>query len=172
MQKQVIQIGSETYTLKFDEFDDEINIDELLKIDYNNLLGEIVTFPVIVNRFGNMLAEAESKLSESKLNLEIFEAKTKERLRLELAEENGGKNPTVEALNNAFLKTPTYKLMKEKYIRDQKTRDYINSIFWSCKDKSDKLNILYKSSEITAETELSEARINGILVKKNEKLIK
>lgn len=171
MQK-VIQIGSETYKLHFDEFDDDVDIDELLKIDYSNLLGEIVTFPVIVNRFGMMLAEAESKLSETKLNMEILEAKTKERLRVELAEENGGKNPTVEMLNNAFVKTAVYKSMRDKLIKDQKTRDYINSVFWAAKDKSDKINILFKSSEITSETELSEKRINGVLVKKMGKLIK
>ena len=104
--------------------------------------------------------------------MEVLEAKTKERLRVELAEENGGKNPTVEMLNNAFVKTAVYKSMRDKLIKDQKTRDYINSVFWAVKDKSDKINILFKSSEITSETELSEKRINGVLVKKMGKLIK
>jgi hypothetical protein len=173
MQK-VIQIGSETYKLHFDEFDDEVDIDELLKIDYSNLLGEIVTFPVIVNRFGMMLAEAESKLSETKLNMEVLEAKTKERLRVELAEENGGKNPTVEMLNNAFVKTAVYKSMRDKLIKDQKTRDYINSVFWSIRDKSSKINILYKSSEIVEEEDFKMNRMtmNGVQIKKVEKLIK
>lgn len=173
MQK-VIQIGSETYKLHFDEFDDEVDIDELLKIDYSNLLGEIVTFPVIVNRFGMMLAEAESKLSETKLNMEVLEAKTKERLRVELAEENGGKNPTVEMLNNAFVKTAVYKSMRDKLIKDQKTRDYINSVFWSIRDKSSKINILYKNSEIVEEEDFKMNRMtmNGVQIKKVEKLIK
>ena len=173
MQK-VIQIGSETYKLHFDEFDDDVDIDELLKIDYSNLLGEIVTFPVIVNRFGMMLAEAESKLSETKLNMEVLEAKTKERLRVELAEENGGKNPTVEMLNNAFVKTAVYKSMRDKLIKDQKTRDYINSVFWSIRDKSSKINILYKNSEIVEEEDFKMNRMtmNGVQIKKVEKLIK
>ena len=97
MQKKVIQVGETTYKLLFDDFDEDMDIDSLLKIDYSNIIGELVTFPVIVNRFGNLLAEAESKVSESKLNLEVFEAKTKERLRNELAEDNENKNPNVEA---------------------------------------------------------------------------
>ena len=101
--KKVIQIGENTYQLRFDEFDEEIDIDALLRIEYTNLIGEMVTFPVIVNRFGNMLAEAESKVAEVKLNIDILEAKLKERLRIELSEANGGKNPTVDALNNSIL---------------------------------------------------------------------
>ena len=172
MQKKVIQVGETTYKLLFDDFDEDMDIDSLLKIDYSNIIGELVTFPVIVNRFGNLLAEAESKVSESKLNLEVFEAKTKERLRNELAEANGGKNPTVEALNNALLMNKSYQALRKQFIEVQKTRDYINSIFWSAKDKSDKISILLKSSEITLETELMESRINGVLIKKQEKLIK
>ena len=172
MQKKVIQVGETTYKLLFDDFDEDMDIDSLLKIDYSNIIGELVTFPVIVNRFGNLLAEAESKVSESKLNLEVFEAKTKERLRNELAEANGGKNPTVEALNNALLMNKSYQALRKQFIEIQKTRDYINSIFWSAKDKSDKISILLKSSEITLETELIENRVNGVLIKRQEKLIK
>lgn len=172
MQKKVIQVGENTYKLLFDDFDEDMDVDSLLKIDYSNIIGELVTFPVIVNRFGNLLAEAESKVAEAKLNLEVFEAKTKERLRNELAEANGGKNPTVEALNNAVLMNKAYQTLRKQFIEVQKTRDYINSIFWSAKDKSDKISILLKSSEITLETELMESRINGVLIKKQEKLIK
>ena len=170
--KKVIQIGENTYQLRFDEFDEEMDIDVLLRIDYTNLIGEMVTFPVIVNRFGNMLAEAESKVAEVKLNIDILEAKLKERLRIELSEANGGKNPTVDALNNSILLDKAYQVMRKKYVETQKQRDYINSIFWSCKDKSDKISILVKSSDITMNTDLSEAKINNVLVKKRENLIK
>lgn len=172
MQKKLITVGDTTYKLLFDDFDEDMDIDSLLKIDYSNIIGELITFPVIVNRFGNLLAEAESKVSEMKLNLEVFEAKTKERLRVELAEANGGKNPTVEALNNALLMNNAYQVMRKRFIEVQKTRDYINSIFWSAKDKSDKISTLLKSSEITLETELMENRINGVLIKKTNKVIK
>ena len=170
MQKKLITVGDTTYKLLFDDFDEDMDIDSLLKIDYSNIIGELITFPVIVNRFGNLLAEAESKVSETKLNLEVFEAK--ERLRVELAEANGGKNPTVEALNNALLMNNAYQVMRKRLIEVQKTRDYINSIFWSAKDKSDKISTLLKSSEITLETELMENRINGVLIKKTNKVIK
>ena len=172
MQKKLITVGDTTYKLLFDDFDEDMDIDSLLKIDYSNIIGELITFPVIVNRFGNLLAEAESKVSETKLNLEVFEAKTKERLRVELAEANGGKNPTVEALNNALLMNNAYQVMRKRLIEVQKTRDYINSIFWSAKDKSsklDKLSLTVQGGEIP--DAVIEGRVNNVLVKKTKKII-
>ena len=172
MQKKVIQVGETTYKLLFDDFDEDMDIDSLLKIDYSNIIGALVTFPVIVNRFGNLLAEAETKVSESKLNLEVFEAKTKERLRNELAEANGGKNPTVEALNNALLMNKSYQALRKQFIEVQKTRDYINSIFWSAKDKSgklDKLSLTVQNDDIP--DSVIEGRVNNVLIKKTKKII-
>ncbi len=172
MQKKIIQIGETTYKLLFDDFDEDVDVDSLLKIDYSNIIGELATFPVIVNRFGNLLAEAESMVAESKLNLEVYEARTKECLRNELAEANGGKNPTIEALNNALLMNKTYQVLRKNYIEKQKTRDYINSMFWSAKDKSEKLNKLsltVQNGDIP--DSVIEGRVNNVLIKKTKKII-
>lgn len=172
MQKKVIQVGETTYKLLFDDFDEDVDIDSLLKIDYSNIIGELVTFPVIVNRFGILLAEAESKVAEAKLNLEVFEAKTKERLRNELAEANGGKNPTVEALNNALLMNKAYQSLRRQFIEIQKTRDYVNSIFWSAKDKTskiEKLSLTVQNGDIP--DSVIEGRVNNVLIKKTKKII-
>ena len=172
MQKKVIQVGETTYKLLFDDFDEDMDIDSLLKIDYSNIIGELVTFPVIVNRFGILLAEAESKVAEAKLNLEVFEAKTKERLGNELAEANGGKNPTVEALNNALLMNKAYQSLRRQFIEIQKTRDYVNSIFWSAKDKTskiEKLSLTVQNGDIP--DSVIEGRVNNVLIKKTKKII-
>ena len=172
MEKKIVTIGNVTYKLLFDDFDEEIDIDSLLKIDYSNLVGELVTFPVILNRFGLLLAEAESQVAETKLNLDVFEAKTKERLRVELAEQNNGKSPTVEALNNAVTSNKAYQAMKRKLIEVTKTRDYINSVFWAVKDKSEKLNKLsltIQPGDIS--DSVLEGRVNSVLIKKTKKVI-
>ncbi len=172
MEKRIIQIGSNTYKLIFDNFDEDVDIDSLLKIDYSNLIGELVTFPVILNRFGILLAEAESQVAETKLNMDVYEAKTKEKLRIELAEQNNGKAPTVEALNNAVVSNKAYQAMKRKYIEVVKTRDYINSIFWAVKDKSEKLNKLSLSIQPgDLSDSVIEGRVNNVLVKKTKKVI-
>lgn len=172
MEKRIIQIGGNTYKLIFDNFDEDVDIDSLLKIDYSNLIGELVTFPVILNRFGILLAEAESQVAETKLNMDVYEAKAKERLRIELAEQNNGKAPTVEALNNAVVSNKAYQAMKRKYIEVVKTRDYINSIFWAVKDKSEKLNKLSLSIQPgDLSDSVIEGRVNNVLVKKTKKVI-
>lgn len=172
MEKRIIQIGGNTYKLIFYNFDEDVDIDSLLKIDYSNLIGELVTFPVILNRFGILLAEAESQVAETKLNMDVYEAKTKEKLRIELAEQNNGKAPTVEALNNAVVSNKAYQAMKRKYIEVVKTRDYINSIFWAVKDKSEKLNKLSLSIQPgDLSDSVIEGRVNNVLVKKTKKVI-
>lgn len=172
MEKKIINIGDKSYRLIFDQFDDsEVDIDELLKIDYSNLIGEIVTFPVIVNRFGLLLAECESKLSEAKLNLDVLEAKIKERLRKELIDEKG-KSPTIDTLNNAVVQENSYQAMKKRVIEVQKTRDYVNSIYWAAKDKSeklDKLSVTIQAGDIS--DSMIEGKVNNVIVKRTKKLI-
>lgn len=171
MDKKIVKIGDKTYTLLIKAFDDDVEVDDLLQIDYSNLIGELVTFPVIVNRIGIMLAEAESAVSEKKLNLEVFEAKMKERLRTQLAEING-KAPTVEALNNAVLQEPSYQAMRKSLINAQKTRDYLNSVFWSAKDKSnklDRLSLTIQAGDIPEE--VLEGRVNSVILRRSKKLI-
>ena len=171
MDKKIVKIGDKTYTLLIKAFDDDVEVDDLLQIDYSNLIGELVTFPVIVNRIGIMLAEAESAVSEKKLNLEVFEAKMKERLRTQLAETNG-KAPTVEALNNAVLQEPSYQAMRKGLINAQKTRDYLNSVFWSAKDKSnklDRLSLTIQAGDIPEE--VLEGRVNSVILRCSKKLI-
>ena len=171
MNSKLITIGDKTYRLMYDEFGEDIDIDELLKIDYSNLIGEIVTFPVIVNRFGQLLAEAESKLAEAKLNLDVHEAKVKERLRVSLTDDKA-KAPTVEALTNATYQDSGYQAMRKRYIESQKMRDYMSSLFWSAKDKSaklDKLSLTIQQGDIT--DAMIEGKVNSVIVKRTKKLI-
>ena len=172
MAKKVINIGDAQYVIKFDEFEDDIEIDDLLKIDYSNLIGEIVTFPSIVNKFGLMLADAESQVQEKKLSLEIYEAKCKERLRITLAEANNGKNPTVDQLNSAVLNDKGYQAARRTYINAQKVRDYLNSCLWAAKDKDGLLQKLSLSINVSDVPEgVIEGRVNHTLIRKSKRVI-
>lgn len=168
-----ITIGENVYKLDIPDFDDDIDIESILKIDYSNLIGEIITFPVILNRFGCMLAEMESNVSEGKLNLEVFEAKLKEKYRSSLSEQKGGKFPTVDELNSAVSVDSGYQAMKKRFINSQKNRDYIQSVFWSARDKSsklDKLSLTIQSGDV--EEHLIEGKINNIVISKKGNVIK
>ena len=171
MARKVIKLGDQLYTLSYQEFEDEVDIDELLKIDYSNLIGEMVTFPIMVNRIGLLLADAESKLSETKLNRDVMEAKVKERIRKELFEQNG-KQPTIDMVNDAVTQDAGYQAVYRKYIDAQKTRDYISSLFWSAKDKSEKLNKLSLTIQAgDVDDKLLEQTVNRVTIKKSKRLI-
>ena len=171
MARKTIKLGEQFYTLSYQEFEDEVDIDELLKIDYSNLIGEMVTFPIIVNRIGLLLADAESKLSETKLNRDVMEAKVKERIRKELFEQNG-KQPTIDKVNDVLAQDAGYQAVYRKYIDAQKTRDYISSLFWAAKDKSsklDKLSLTIQSGDV--DDKLLEQTVNRVTIKKSKRLI-
>jgi len=60
------------------ESEEELNIDKILRIDYPNLIPEILTFPAILNKLGILLANAENDLKETELDYRIWKAKIKE----------------------------------------------------------------------------------------------
>ena len=170
MEKKTLNIGGENYRFSIETFDEDIDIDSLLKIDYSNLMGEICTFPLIVNRFGILLAECENKVSEIKINVDIFEAKLKEKLRLSLAEQNGGKTPTVDMLNTAVILDKGYQAIQRTLVTAKKNRDYMLTMYLAAKDKSEKLNKLSMSIQPGDVTDnILEGEINGIVIKKNKR---
>lgn len=170
---KTINIGDSSYTLRFDEFEEDINVDSLLRIDYSNLLGEMVTFPTVVAKLGNMLAEAESQVSEKKLNLDIQEAKLKEELKLKLTEQNNGKSPTIDALNAAVILDKRYQVFKKALINAQKTRDYMLTTYLASKDKSEKINkLFFQAKPEDIPEEVIEGRVNNTVMQKRNKLIK
>ena len=172
MAKKVINVGGKQYVLNVGEFDEELEIEDILKIDYSNLVGELITFPIIENRIGLMLADAESRVAEVKLNRDVLEAKLKEKYTLQLADQAGGKRPTVDAINAAVLQDKGYQAVLRSKIAAEKARDYANSLLWSAKSKSsklEKLSLTIQNSDIPPE--IIEGRINGIVIKKSKRII-
>lgn len=170
MAKKIINISKNTYVVNFDEFNDDIELEDLLKIDYSNILGEMLTFPIVVAKLGNMLADAESKVNEKKLNLDVQEAKLKEEYRIKLASANGGKNPTIDALNTAVLIDKRYEAYNKLLIEAKKIRDYMLTIYLAAKDKSEKINrVFYQINPQDIPDGVIEGRVNSTIVKKYDK---
>jgi hypothetical protein len=176
---EVIEYGGKVLKLKVAEFDEEVDGDRLNKIDLTNLVGEIVTFPVILNRLGIVLAKAEEQLSNAKLDLEIYEAKTKEDLRsrhLKSTVDAKGnekiKEPTIPELENHFRMTPGFKIYSLKVSKLEMKRDIIKSLYWSAREKSE--NIKRISATLTRDDldNVPTSVINGIEILVRNKYIK
>jgi len=175
-----IEIGSKVVLLSITNFDTDIDVDEITKIQHHNIIGEVLTCSTLLNRVGNLLAEMVEVLSESKLDFEIFKAQMAEKKRKELTFEfvdEKGKpkinKPTLDEVEYAIIATPEYKIKKKNMFRIQKEHDYINSLYWAMKDKCDKIQKLTdKLRPEDFEKEIVEGEINGILIKVKDKAIK
>lgn len=159
------------------ESDEDINLDDLLRIDIKHLVHEIITFPIVLNQLGLLLSEVTSQLGEKKLDLEIYVAKRKEQIRKKAMQdteeydedEDTGKQKrkvvkarklSVDELESLITLDPGYGIKKRKLIELQKHVDYITSVFWSGKSKDEKLN---KMSLTLKEGDIYDALVNNTL---------
>ncbi len=171
-------LGDKVVLLKLTSFD-EIDTDEITKIQYHNIIGELLTCSTVLNRFGNMVAEADELLAKAKLGYDIFYAQeyakaakegtikytnTRQREVVEI--------PSSNKIEQVIKAKPEYASKIREVIRLQKQRDIINSLYWAVKSKDDKLNKL--TDKIRPEDfskELVEEEINGILIRVKQKAI-
>jgi hypothetical protein len=140
MEKIVIQLRTKVAVLIVRPFDGEIDVEDLIKIDYSNLYGEVLTFPVAFNRIANLKADAANLVAHSKSDLDIFEATLYEEHRKKMAATE--KRPTREDIKSAVLVDPRWKLKLHGHIENQKYFDYCDALYWSAQSKDTKLNKL------------------------------
>lgn len=179
-EKVTIELPTKMVVLTLTPFDTDIDADELTNTQYHNIVGEILTFPVIMNRVGNLKADMENLLSETKLDFDIFEATWQEKKRKELTfNESDAKGnpkvnkPTKDEVENAVLMSPEYKVKKKNLFQVQKNLGYIESLYWAARDKSNKLDSLSaKLKPEDFEKEIIEGVINGVLILMRDKAIK
>ncbi len=170
----VIEFGNQLYSLKIQDFDTDVDVESILKIDYANLLGEILTFPVLFNRIGNLRAEYEALVKMKQFDLEVLKAETKARIRkAETSTVDDGKgktkviSPTVDELESRVLVDAAYKIAKKELITTEKNFSKIESIYWSAKSKDgklDKLSDRMKPEEFSME--ILQDTCNGVAIKK------
>lgn len=178
MAKIELSIKSKELILKTNLFEDleEVDIDRILKIDHTRINQEVLTFSVILNRLGILLAEAENELRESELDLEIWMSKEKERIRnLWDNDENRpivrGYKYTIDQVENAVESNPNYLIKRKKINRLKKNVSIVNSIYWSAKSKDSRLEKLTEIIPLDLDT-IESDEFNGVQVKRRKPLIK
>lgn len=166
----VIELKDKMVVLKTLPFDTDIDVDEILKIDHSNYLGEILTFPVLLNRVANLKAEMQNIVSEGKSDVEIFEAQLTEEKRKKILSEGG--KATVSEVDSAVKTDARYRIKKNDYFAKVKNLEYLDSLYWACQSK---MTVLQKVSEKIRpeefESELLSNVINGVYIKASKKVI-
>lgn len=174
MQEQediVIEYGSKMVVLKILPFDSELNIDDILRIDYYNLMGEILTFPLMFNRIANFKAEIEEIVQASKFDLEVFEAQLMEEKR-KVLEAQTEKKITISEVESAVKTDARFAIKKKEFFKRQKELAYMDALYWAAQSKDTKLNRMSeKLRPEDFEKELVEDTINGVMIKMSKKSI-
>lgn len=167
--RETIFLGGKPVTLTFNDFEDIVDVDKLLTVEYSNLYGEAVTLPALMNQVGILKSQAENALTAKKLELEIFEAELRQRLRKEAAETS--QKITEAGLNEMVSIDGGYKVTKKNVATAQYNFSIVESLWWAVKSKDQKLNNLVKG--VTPEElyrELIDGTINNILIKKRKSI--
>lgn len=175
----VIELPNKVVRLLFIPFDTDINTDELCQIHHHNIMGEIMTCAAALNRIGNLRAEIENIVAEQKLDFDIFMAmeKTTQRKKLTFdTTDSKGKakvdKPSADEVETAVLITPAYKVKKKHLLNLEKNLKIVESLYWSMKDKSDKVTRLTeKLRPEDFEKDLVEESINGFMLTMHKKSI-
>lgn len=166
---EVPYLKDKVVVLKLQEFDPEIDVDEILRIDYGNIMGEVLTFPLIFNRISNLKSEMQSVVAESKLDLDIFEAQLSEEYRKKI---EATERATDEKVKTAIRRDVRWRNKMSLHITKLKQLDMLDGLYWSAKSKDGKLDKLTeKFSPNDMEKELIEGVVNGVLIKFSKKAI-
>lgn len=162
--KIAITAGNTTYVISLLDAEKlELDPEDILRIDYGNILGELLTFPVVLNRIGVLHAEGISNVSTIKLELEILEAT----LRTEIRKRSPEKKYTAEQLSDLIHQDDTYLTARVNLIEAERNQAILANLYWAAKDKSNKLDsISHKLSPKEFEQDLLQTTVNGILIKR------
>jgi len=136
------------------------NIEKYLTIDVTNLVGELVTTPVIMNRLGSLVAEAEDATRRMRLDREIWKAKESTKFR----KEHG--KVSIAEMDAHLITHKIYKIKNNRYLDAQRDEKNMNSLYWSFKEKQEnlkKLSLTLQQGDLDAETiELALHRMKNI----------
>lgn len=165
-----IKIHSDRYlvVLRHSDWDSDIDIDELTKIDYSNLYGEMVTVSALMNRIGILKSDVESNYNLEKLELNVFKAQ--KRKSIEAKETALGNKITEKKLDSLVAQDPEVIAFEKKVIYAYRDLQTVDSMYWAIQSKDKKLNNLLKP--VTPEEfteEIIEGKINTFFVKKFKK---
>ena len=167
-----IPIGEKIVVLKSEDWDDEVvDMDEISKIDYSNLFGELVTVSALLNKVGILRADAEHNVNDFKLQLSIFESQTRKGIIRE-ALAAGMKKPSESSIDDDVNTNAKVIAMRKRFNEIQRDYNYIDALYWAVQSKDKKLSVLLKG--VTPEEfadGIVEGVVNTFMVKKFDKTL-
>jgi hypothetical protein len=166
--KILIHSKDKIISLSFEDFPDEINVDEITRIDYSNLYGEAITISTLLNKIGILKSEVETVVEELKLDLEIYEAEKTRFIREKAVKDE--QKITEKSLESELRLDKGWQLKSRELISSKKDLKNMESLYWALNSKDKKLSVMMKG--VTPDelaNEIIEGVINTIFIKKHDK---
>jgi hypothetical protein len=165
-----VHLDKKTILLKFLEFDAEVDMDDLTKIHYDNIYGELVTISSLLNKVGQLKADITNRYAEEKIEFDVWEAGLRKLTKTNKI--SNGEKFNIQDIDDIVTCDPGYKVRKKNLVSIQKQVDSIDALYWAVKSKDDKLTNL--RSSITPkdfETEVVEGVINAMMISKRDNVV-
>jgi hypothetical protein len=156
---RVVQLS---YTLSTD-----FEIDEIIKIDINNLLGEYLTAPVLFNTIANLRSQAMRIVNEKNLQLKIV----KREVFMDIFKHTTPKpaNTVIEAMVEC---SADFINASKELIEAEQNASMMDNLYWAIKEKCNKLDNLYhKILPEEFNKDIMEGQVNNILIKIKKSLL-
>lgn len=165
--RESIKIHTEKHilTINYAAWDLDINIDELCRIQYDNIFGEMVTAPALLNKVGLLKADVEAETKEERLDLKMFEANRYSFHSKQLIGQ--GQKPIGTTVTSMVDEDPQILAKRKKLIQKEKELAYVEAMYWAVRDKSEKLNHILRP--VTPEEfadQIIEGTINTLIIKR------
>ena len=163
----VLHLGNQVVTIKFGKFEDEIDADDLCRIDYGNLYGEALTVSALINRIGILRAESEFILNSKKLEYDVREAQLRKDERRKA--NSDGTKITEKALEDIVLLDEGLIVMRNNVAKAEKDFKIMEALYYAILSKDKKLNnILKPLTPQELGNEIIEGKVNGLIISKNK----
>lgn len=154
---------------------DPIDMDAVTTINYSNLFGEAVTCSALLNRIGQLKADAEAIYNAAKLELGVYESRLKKDFRKESLlgggrvrlEDGTTVKLTENGLDDLVKMDKNFQTLSKEVIYRKRDLDYLDSLNWAISSKDRKLNTLLP--KVTPEEfwdGIVEGAINTFVIKK------
>ena len=167
--KKTVLLEDKVITFYWEDFDGDIDVDDMTKIHYDNLFGDAVTVSTVLNRIGLLRNEAENIMNILDRETKILESNIDEKLRKEALRK--GEKLTEKQIDRKIITDNKYSLKKKEYLTAKKNFKNLETIYWGIQSKDKKLELLIKGTTPKEfEDGIIDGIINGILInKKNRK---
>lgn len=169
-EKMIFPLGDKMVTLSW-SVTEEIDTESALNIDYANIIGELLTWSVYLNRMGIMKVNTEDAFRVAGLQSKVAIATATKNIRTNMIA-NGTAKPTEKAIENELHSSQAYIDAKMTLFAAEKRVGIMDSVYWAAQSKSKKIEVLsakIKPEEFTEN--ILEGKLNGIMINFSKKLI-